>query len=346
MSKTLLKLNNIEKVYGDTQVLKGVSLEIEENEFFTLLGPSGCGKTTLLRIIGGFEEATSGEIVFDDRNIASLPPYKREMNTVFQNNALFPFLNVYDNIAFGLKIKKLDKEEIKEKVTDALKLVGLSGYEMRAIDSLSGGQQQRVAIARALVNEPKLLLLDEPFGALDAKLRKEMQTEIKKIQKEVGITFIFVTHDQEEAMTLSDQIAVMNDGVIMQLGSPMDIYNEPQNRFVAEFIGDSNIMEGTMPRDLLVRFDGVDWECVDKGFGENEEVEVVIRPEDFDVVEPEDGKVSGEIISKVFMGVHYEYIVKTAVREYTVQTTEDYEVGRVIGLDIDPFDIQVMHKNV
>ena len=346
MSKTLLKLNNIEKVYGDTQVLKGVSLEIQENEFFTLLGPSGCGKTTLLRIIGGFEEATNGQVVFDDQDITDIPPFKREMNTVFQNNALFPFLNVFDNIAFGLKIKKLPKEEIEKKVYNSLKLVGLKGYEMRSIDSLSGGQQQRVAIARALVNEPKLLLLDEPFGALDAKLRKEMQTEIKKIQQEVGITFIFVTHDQEEAMTLSDKIAVMNDGVIMQIGTNIDIYNEPQNRFVAEFIGDSNIMEAVMPSDLHVVFDGVDWECVDKGFAKDEEVEVVIRPEDFQVVSSDDGKVSGEIISKVFMGVHYEYIVKTAVREYIVQTTEDYEVGKKIGLDIDPYDIQVMHKSV
>ena len=346
MSKTLLKLNNIEKVYGDAQVLKGVSLEIAENEFFTLLGPSGCGKTTLLRIIGGFEEATSGEIVFDDQNIASVPPYKREMNTVFQNNALFPFLNVMDNIAFGLKIKKMDKEEIEKKVRDALKLVGLSGYEQRAIDSLSGGQQQRVAIARALVNEPKLLLLDEPFGALDAKLRKEMQNEIKKIQQEVGITFIFVTHDQEEAMTLSDKIAVMNDGVVMQLGTPMDIYNEPQNRFVAEFIGDSNIIEAVMPTDKVVVIDGIEWECVDTGFLPGEEVEVVIRPEDFDVVAPEAGIVSGMITSKVFMGVHYEYIVTTEQREYTVQTTEDYEIEKEVGLTIDPFDIQVMHKTV
>ena len=249
-----------------------------------------------------------------------------------------------DNIAFGLNLKKMDKDVIEKKVSKMLELVGLKGFEKRDVTLLSGGQQQRVAIARALVNEPKVLLLDEPLGALDAKLRKDMQTELKKIQKEVGITFIFVTHDQEEALSMSDTIVVLNDGVIQQIGTPMDIYNEPQNRFVAEFIGESNIIEGNMIKDCLVNFDGIDWECVDKGFKDNEDIEVVLRPEDMDVVEPEAGKVSGTIISKVFMGVHYEYLVETKNRNYKVHTTENYEIGKKVGLTIDPFDIQVMHK--
>ena len=249
-----------------------------------------------------------------------------------------------DNIAFGLNLKKMDKDVIEKKVSRMLELVGLKGFEKRDVTLLSGGQQQRVAIARALVNEPKVLLLDEPLGALDAKLRKDMQTELKKIQKEVGITFIFVTHDQEEALSMSDTIVVLNDGVIQQIGTPMDIYNEPQNRFVAEFIGESNIIEGNMIKDCLVNFDGIDWECVDKGFKDNEDIEVVLRPEDMDVVEPEAGKVSGTIISKVFMGVHYEYLVETKNRNYKVHTTENYEIGKKVGLTIDPFDIQVMHK--
>ena len=249
-----------------------------------------------------------------------------------------------DNIAFGLNLKKMDKDVIEKKVSRMLELVGLKGFEKRDVTLLSGGQQQRVAIARALVNEPKVLLLDEPLGALDAKLRKDMQTELKKIQKEVGITFIFVTHDQEEALSMSDTIVVLNDGVIQQIGTPMDIYNEPQNRFVAEFIGESNIIEGNMIKDCLVNFDGIDWECVDKGFKDNEDIEVVLRPEDMDVVEPEAGKVSGIIISKVFMGVHYEYLVETKNRNYKVHTTENYEIGKKVGLTIDPFDIQVMHK--
>jgi spermidine/putrescine transport system ATP-binding protein len=251
---------------------------------------------------------------------------------------------VADNIAFGLNLKKMDKDVIEKKVSRMLELVGLKGFEKRDVTLLSGGQQQRVAIARALVNEPKVLLLDEPLGALDAKLRKDMQTELKKIQKEVGITFIFVTHDQEEALSMSDTIVVLNDGVIQQIGTPMDIYNEPQNRFVAEFIGESNIIEGNMIKDCLVNFDGIDWECVDKGFKDNEDIEVVLRPEDMDVVEPEAGKVSGTIISKVFMGVHYEYLVETKNRNYKVHTTENYEIGKKVGLTIDPFDIQVMHK--
>ena len=344
MEKKIIELKNISKNFEDQQVLKGIDLNIYENEFLTLLGPSGCGKTTLLRIIGGFEEPSNGQLIFDGKDISKVPPYKREVNTVFQKYALFPFLNVADNIAFGLNLKKMDKDVIEKKVSRMLELVGLKGFEKRDVTLLSGGQQQRVAIARALVNEPKVLLLDEPLGALDAKLRKDMQTELKKIQKEVGITFIFVTHDQEEALSMSDIIVVLNDGVIQQIGTPMDIYNEPQNRFVAEFIGESNIIEGNMIKDCLVNFDGIDWECVDKGFKDNEDIEVVLRPEDMDVVEPEAGKVSGTIISKVFMGVHYEYLVETKNRNYKVHTTENYEIGKKVGLTIDPFDIQVMHK--
>ena len=344
MEKKIIELKNISKNLEDQQVLKGIDLNIYENEFLTLLGPSGCGKTTLLRIIGGFEEPSNGQLIFDGKDISKVPPYKREVNTVFQKYALFPFLNVADNIAFGLNLKKMDKDVIEKKVSRMLELVGLKGFEKRDVTLLSGGQQQRVAIARALVNEPKVLLLDEPLGALDAKLRKDMQTELKKIQKEVGITFIFVTHDQEEALSMSDTIVVLNDGVIQQIGTPMDIYNEPQNRFVAEFIGESNIIEGNMIKDCLVNFDGIDWECVDKGFKDNEDIEVVLRPEDMDVVEPEAGKVSGTIISKVFMGVHYEYLVETKNRNYKVHTTENYEIGKKVGLTIDPFDIQVMHK--
>lgn len=344
MEKKIIELKNISKNFEDQQVLKGIDLNIYENEFLTLLGPSGCGKTTLLRIIGGFEEPSNGQLIFDGKDISKVPPYKREVNTVFQKYALFPFLNVADNIAFGLNLKKMDKDVIEKKVSKMLELVGLKGFEKRDVTLLSGGQQQRVAIARALVNEPKVLLLDEPLGALDAKLRKDMQTELKKIQKEVGITFIFVTHDQEEALSMSDTIVVLNDGVIQQIGTPMDIYNEPQNRFVAEFIGESNIIEGNMIKDCLVNFDGIDWECVDKGFKDNEDIEVVLRPEDMDVVEPEAGKVSGTIISKVFMGVHYEYLVETKNRDYKVHTTENYEIGKKVGLTIDPFDIQVMHK--
>ena len=331
MEKKIIELKNISKNFEDQQVLKGIDLNIYENEFLTLLGPSGCGKTTLLIIIGGFEETSNGQLIFDGKDISKVPPYKREVNTVFQKYALFPFLNVADNIAFGLNLKKMDKDVIEKKVSRMLELVGLKGFEKRDVTLLSGGQQQRVAIARALVNEPKVLLLDEPLGALDAKLRKDMQTELKKIQKEVGITFIFVTHDQEEALSMSDTIVVLNDGVIQQIGTPMDIYNEPQNRFVAEFIGESNIIEGNMIKDCLVNFDGIDWECVDKGFKDNEDIEVVLRPEDMDVVEPEAGKVSGTIIS-------------TKNRNYKVHTTENYEIGKKVGLTIDPFDIQVMHK--
>ena len=344
MERKIIEIKNVSKNFDDQQVLKGIDLNIYENEFLTLLGPSGCGKTTILRILGGFVEPSSGQIIFNGKDIANVPPYKREVNTVFQKYALFPFLNVYDNVAFGLNLKKLDKKVVEEKVTKMLKLVGLTGFEKRDVTLLSGGQQQRVAIARALVNEPKVLLLDEPLAALDAKLRKEMQVELKKIQKEVGITFVFVTHDQEEALSMSDTIVVMNDGVIQQIGTPIDIYNEPQNRFVAQFIGESNIIEGNMIKDCLVEFDGTTWECVDKGFKDNEDIEVVLRPEDMDIVKPEDGKVVGRIISKVFMGVHYEYLVETKYRNYKDHTTEDYEIGLEVGMVIDPYDILVMHK--
>ena len=344
MNEPIIELVNLTKNFGEQQVLKGIDLNIYENEFLTLLGPSGCGKTTILRIIGGFEEPSNGKVIFKGTDIAKVPPYKREVNTVFQKYALFPFLNVFDNVAFGLNLKKADKKVVEEKVTKMLELVGLKGFEKRDVTLLSGGQQQRVAIARALVNEPKVLLLDEPLGALDAKLRKDMQAELKKIQKEVGITFIFVTHDQEEALSMSDTIVVVNDGVIQQIGTPMDIYNEPQNRFVASFIGESNIIEGKMIRDCLVKFDNVEWECVDKGFKENEDIEVVLRPEDMHIMEVSQGKITGTIISKVFMGVHYEYLAKTKYRNYKVHTTKNIEVGREVGLTIDPFDIQVMHK--
>ncbi|MCI7248373.1 MAG: ABC transporter ATP-binding protein [Clostridiales bacterium] len=342
-NKPIIELRDISKNFGDQQVLRGINLDIYENEFLTLLGPSGCGKTTILRIIAGFEEPSNGQVLFNGENIAKLPPYKREVNTVFQKYALFPFLNVRDNVAFGLKLKGLDDDIISQRVDKMLSMVGLKGYEKRDVTRLSGGQQQRVAIARALINEPKVLLLDEPLGALDAKLRKGMQIELKKIQKEVGITFVFVTHDQEEALSMSDTIVVINDGIIQQVGSPMDIYNEPEKRFVAEFIGESNIIEGNMIRDCLVKFDDIEWECVDKGFKPNEEIEVVLRPEDMDVVDVDQAKLTGTIVSKVFMGVHYEYFVETSYRKYKVHTTESYEVGKEIGLTIDPYDIQVMH---
>lgn len=344
MDDALIELKGLTKNFGDQQVLKGIDLIIHRNEFLTLLGPSGCGKTTTLRIIAGFDDPSGGEILFDGIDISQIPSYKREVNTVFQKYALFPFLNVYDNIAFGLNIKKTDKKIIEHKVTKMLDLVGLSGFEKRDVTSLSGGQQQRVAIARALVNEPKVLLLDEPLGALDARLRKDMQTELKKIQKEVGITFIFVTHDQEEALSMSDTVVVMNEGIIQQVGTPEDIYNEPENRFVASFIGESNIIEAVMKKDLLVNFDGIDFECVDKGFKENEDVEVVIRPEDIDIVKPEESSLKGTVKSIVFKGVHHEIVVETEHREYLIHTTDYFEQGLKVGLKFEPDDIHVMYR--
>lgn len=307
----IIEFREIVKQFGSQIVLKGINLDIYENEFVTLLGPSGCGKTTLLRILGGFLDADEGKVIFDGEEISSKPPYERELNTVFQKYALFPHLSVYENIAFGLKIKKVSKDVIDQKVMKMLRLIGLEGYEDKNTTLLSGGQQQRVAIARALVNEPKVLLLDEPLAALDLKLRKEMQYELKRIQQEVGITFIFVTHDQEEALTMSDKIVVMKNGEIQQVGSPQDIYNEPANRFVANFIGESNILSGTMLEDYKVQFDDIVFDCVDYGFKTNEKVDVVIRPEDIDIVSVEAGKMTGEVLSVLFKGVHYEIMVET-----------------------------------
>lgn len=341
---TLIEIKNLTKEYDGHVVLKGINLGINENEFVTLLGPSGCGKTTTLRIIGGFEEANGGSVLFDGQDISMLPPYKRELNTVFQKYALFPHMNVFDNVAFGLKIKKLDQQTIQHKVLKILEMVGLKDYGNRHILQLSGGQQQRVAIARALVNEPKVLLLDEPLGALDLKLRKSMQIELKNIQKEVGITFIYVTHDQEEALTMSDTIVVLNEGNIQQIGSPTDIYNEPENRFVAQFIGESNIVEGIFVKDYLVSFDHKQFECVDKGFDENQEIDIVIRPEDIDIVECDKGLIEGVVSSIVFKGVHYEIIVETENRPYKIHTTDISEIGKKVALRFYPEDIHVMDK--
>ena len=309
--KKLIQFRNIVKEFDGQIVLKGVNLDIYENEFVTLLGPSGCGKTTLLRILGGFLGATEGEVIFDGEDISQVPPHKRELNTVFQKYALFPHMSVYQNIAFGLKIKKMSKDVIEQKVMKMLKLIGLEGFENKNVTLLSGGQQQRVAIARALVNEPKVLLLDEPLGALDLKLRKEMQYELKRIQQEVGITFIFVTHDQEEALTMSDKIVVMKDGEIQQVGTPQEIYNEPENRYVANFIGESNIIPAVMLEDYKVKFDDIVFDCVDFGFKDKQPVDVVIRPEDIDIVDVKDGKMKGEALSVLFKGVHYEVMVET-----------------------------------
>ena len=342
MSNKLIELKNLTKNFDDQQVLRGINLDIHENEFLTLLGPSGCGKTTTLRIIAGFEEPSGGEVLFNGIEISKLPPYKREINTVFQKYALFPHLNVMDNIGFGLNLKKVDKSVIEQKVKRMLKLVNLSGFEKRDVTSLSGGQQQRIAIARAIVNEPRVLLLDEPLGALDLKLRQDMQYELIRLKNELGITFIYVTHDQEEALSMSDTVVVMNNGEIQQIGSPTDIYNEPENRFVAGFIGESNIIEGTMIRDFLVEFDGFRFECVDKGFEDNEAIEVVLRPEDLDIVEPDQAKIRGTVRNITFKGVHYEILIETELRTYMVHTTDYAAVGREVGLKFGPEDIHVM----
>lgn len=342
--RKLIEFKNIVKSFDDSLVLKGINLSIHENEFVTLLGPSGCGKTTLLRILGGFISQNEGHVYFDDIEISNVPPYKREINTVFQRYALFPHMNVHDNIAFGLHIKKQDKQTIEQKVKKMLKLVNLQGYEDRPVTLLSGGQQQRVAIARALVNEPMVLLLDEPLGALDLKLRKEMQVELKKIQQEVGITFIYVTHDQEEALTMSDTIVVMNNGEIQQIGSPTDIYNEPENRFVADFIGESNILEGVMLEDYKVKFDDQIFECVDYGFEDNLEVDIVLRPEDIDIVPLDMGRIKGIIKSTIFKGVHFEVVVETPYREWIIHTTDKVELDKEVGLHFFPEDIHIMYK--
>ncbi len=310
MGNHAVELVNINKRFGDNIVLDDINLYIRDKEFLTLLGPSGCGKTTTLRLIGGFETPTSGKILFEGKDISNVPAYERNINTVFQKYALFPNMNVYENIAFGLRIKKMPESIINEKVKEMLRLVNLKGYEKRSIISLSGGQQQRIAIARALVNEPKVLLLDEPLGALDLQLRKDMQVELKNIQKRVGITFVYVTHDQEEALTMSDTIVVMNDGKIQQIGTPIDIYNEPKNAFIASFIGESNILDGVMNEDFVVSFSNRKFKCVDKGFALNEEIDVVIRPEDLELVDEEDGMLVGIVKSEIFKGVHYELLVK------------------------------------
>lgn len=345
MSENILELKNLNKSYGEQKVLDNLSLNIKKNEFLTLLGPSGCGKTTTLKIIAGFENADSGELIFKNNDISTLPPYKRKVNTVFQKYALFPHMNIFDNIAFGLKLKKLPKDEIKNKVEEMLSLVDLKGFEKRSVDSLSGGQQQRVAIARALINKPEILLLDEPLGALDLKLRKEMQIELKKIQQEVGITFVFVTHDQEEALTMSDTIIVMNKGIIQQMGTPQDIYNEPANAFVADFIGESNILNGTMIDNFKVEFCNKTFECVDEGFEKMEPIDVVIRPEDIKMVDADNGMLKGTVTSQIFKGVHYEMIVSTEEFDFILHNTKCAEVGSIIGLDIYPEDIHIMRKS-
>lgn len=342
----ILELKNISKIYDDTPALVDINLYIRKNEFITLLGPSGCGKTTTLRIIGGFEEADNGDLLFEGKNINNLPAYKRKVNTVFQKYALFPHMNVFDNIAFGLKIKKMDKGVIREKVGRMLKLVNLEGFDKRSVNSLSGGQQQRVAIARALVNEPEVLLLDEPLGALDLKLRKEMQVELKNMQQTLGITFIYVTHDQEEALSMSDTIVVMNNGEIQQIGTPEDIYNEPKNAFVADFIGESNILDGIMERDYLVTFMGKQVPCVDKGFATQEEVDVVIRPEDVKVVPREEGILEGIVRSVTFKGVHYEMMIQSDGYTWMVHSTLMAPENTTVGLNILPDDIHIMKKKV
>ena len=342
--KHLIELIDVSKAYGGDVALSHVDLYIKDGEFLTLLGPSGCGKTTMLRLIAGFIMPDEGRIEMGGVDIANTPPYLRQVNTVFQKYALFPHLNVADNIAFGLKLRNVDKAIVKEKVEAMLELVNLKGYGTRYIEQLSGGQQQRVAIARALVNEPQVLLLDEPLGALDLKLRKEMQVELKNMQQRLGITFIYVTHDQEEALTMSDTIVVLKDGVIQQIGTPTDIYNEPKNPFVADFIGESNIIPGIMLQDFKVRMNGVVYDCVDKGFGKNTEVDVVVRPEDIDIVPAEGARVVGKAVSVVFMGVHYEVDIDCGGYEWVIQTTDFVERGQVVGISIPPDAIHIMKK--
>ena len=361
--ENIIELKGIKKRFEDNfEAVKDFNLQVKKGEFVTFLGPSGCGKTTTLRMIAGFDIPTEGQILLNGKEISQLPPNKRPINTVFQRYALFPHLNIFDNIAFGLKLKtktvtyqnaagetltrqeKLTKEEIREKVSHALQIVDLEGFEKRSIATLSGGQQQRIAIARAIVNEPEILLLDEPLGALDLKMRKEMQLELKAMHKELGITFIYVTHDQEEALTMSDKVVVMSDGKIQQIGTPEDIYNEPENAFVADFIGDSNIFNAIMVRDKLVNIVGAEFPCVDTGFGTNKPVDAVIRPEDIDLVKPEEGTLKGVVTHLIFKGVHYEMEVLANNYEWLVHSTDMFPVGTEVGIHVDPFDIQIMKK--
>ena len=345
MSKELIRLRDLCMAFDDEPVLDHINLYINGKEFLTLLGPSGCGKTTTLRIIGGFTTPTSGDVLFDGVRINDVPPYQRQINTVFQKYALFPHLNVYENIAFGLRMQKLPEAEIKERVMEMLETVSLKGFEHRRPEALSGGQQQRVAIARALVNRPKVLLLDEPLAALDLKLRKDMQIELKRIQQQVGITFIYVTHDQEEALTMSDTIVVMDKGSIQQIGTPEDIYNEPKNAFVADFIGESNIIDGIMPEDNVVQMYGRRFPCLDGGFAPNEAVDVVIRPEDIDIVPVEQGQLTGTVTSVTFKGMQYDIIVDFRGFKWLIQTTDHCPEGARIGIKIDPDGIHVMKKS-
>ena len=343
--KPILSLQGITVAFDGETVLQNLNLNIRDGEFVTLLGPSGCGKTTTLRIVGGFVRPDEGDVFFDGKKITDLPPHKREVNTIFQKYALFPHLNVYENVAFGMRVHKKSEKEIRRTVHEMLEMVSLTGFERRSVHRLSGGQQQRVAIARALANDPKVLLLDEPLGALDLKLRKDMQVELKKIQQATGITFIFVTHDQEEALSMSDTVVVMDKGVIQQIGTPQDIYNEPQNAFVADFIGESNILDGVMHEDFLCEFAGRRFPCVDDGFAAHERVDVVIRPEDIDVVAPSADTLTGTVTNVTFKGVHYEIIVDVKGFKWMIQSTDYQEVGAEIGLRIRPDDIHIMKKS-
>lgn len=345
MSNNIIELKNISVAFDGQQIIDNMNLYIRDKEFITFLGPSGCGKTTTLRMIAGFQEPDSGDIIFDGKVINGVPPHKRQLNTIFQRYALFPHLNVYENIAFGLRLKKTPEKEIKAAVSEMLELINLKGFERRNISSLSGGQQQRVAIARALIVKPRILLLDEPLGALDLKLRKDMQVELKNIQKRLGITFIYVTHDQEEALSMSDTIVVMDSGVIQQIGTPTDIYNEPKNAFVADFIGESNIIEGVMRADFWVEMAGHKFKCLDKGFGVDEEVDVVVRPEDVDVVPVESAMISGVVTSITFKGVYYEIIVEIKGFKWMIQSTQFREVGSTIGINVIPDAIHIMKKS-
>ena len=345
MQNKLIRLQDLSMEFDGEPILDCINLYIKDHEFLTLLGPSGCGKTTTLRIIGGFLTPTSGRVLFDDKCINEVPPYQRQINTIFQRYALFPHLDVYDNIAFGLKVAKLPKAEIHERVQEMLQIVGLKGYENRRVESLSGGQQQRVAIARALVNRPKVLLLDEPLAALDLRLRKDMQMELKRIQQAMGITFVYVTHDQEEALSMSDTVVVMDKGRIQQIGRPEDIYNEPKNAFVADFIGESNILDGVMLSDYKVRFFGRVFDCVDKGFEQNEPVDVVIRPEDIDIVQPDQGHLVGTVTGVTFKGLNYDIIVEFRGFKWLIQSTDYCSVGQTIGIRLNPEDIHIMHKS-